>query len=161
MAKFKISININESPEIVWNAFIDPDNMIQWERYLERVEVIKGKFGEVGAIAHLHYLEKGRSYILEDKLLDYEAGKRIKSQVSGQGMNIEVETIFDPLPNGTKISTVWKGTNKSLIVRIILRLMQSKIAKQAEAELVTFKSLVEAHGVGFPKKSLEKESHED
>ena len=161
MAKFKITININESPEIVWNAFIDPDNMIQWERYLEKVEAIKGKFGEVGAIAHLHYLEKGRSYILEDKLLDYESGKRIKSQVSGQGMNIEVETILDPLPNGTKISTNWMGTSKSLIVRTILRLMQSKIAKQAEDELTTFKSLVEAHGVKFPKYSLEKESHED
>jgi hypothetical protein len=34
--------------------------------------------------------------------------------------------------------------------------MQRKIAKQAEAELNTFKSLVEAHGVKFPKKSLEK-----
>jgi len=156
MAEFKISININQTPEIVWNAFIDPDNMIQWERNLEKMEIIKGKFGEIGAIAHLHYLEKGRSYILEDKLLNYESGKRIKSQVSGQGMIIEVETIFDPLPNGVKVSMVWKGTSKSLIMRTFLRLKQKKIAKQADAELKTFKSLVEAHGVKFPRKSLEK-----
>jgi len=154
MAKFKISTNINKSPEIVWKAYIDPHNMIQWTRYLEKMEVIKGKFGEVGAIAHLHYLEKGRSYILEDKLLSYESGKRILSQVSGQGMIIEVETIFNSHPNGTNISMIWKGTSKSLIVRIILRLMQRKITKQAEAELHTFKSLVETHGVNFPKKSL-------
>lgn len=153
MAKFKISKDINKSTEVVWNAFIDSDNMIQWERYLEKVEVIKGKFGEVGAIAHMHYRKKGSSYILEDKLVGYESGKRILSQISGQGMNIEIETIIDPLPKGTRISMIWNGTSKSLIVRIILRLLQKKITKQAEDELNTFKSLVEAHGVKFPNKS--------
>ena len=69
MAKFKITTNIDQSPNVVWNAFIDPQNMTHWTRYLEKMEVVKGKFGEVGAIAHLHYLEKGRSYVLEDKLL--------------------------------------------------------------------------------------------
>ncbi len=161
MAKFRITINIKESPEIVWNAFTDPDNMIHWERYLEKVEVIKGKFGEVGAIAHLHYLEKGRSYVLEDKLLDYESGKRIFSQISGQGMNVEVETIFDLLSDGTKISMFWKGTSKSLIIRIVLKIMQKKISNQAETELNTFKSLVETYGAKFPKKNLEKELYKN
>ncbi len=152
MAKFKISTIINQSPDIVWKAFIDPQNMTHWQRYLEKMEVVKGKFGEVGAIAHLHYLEKGRSYILEDKLLYYEEGKKIRSQVSGQGMDIEVETILESLPKGTKISMTWNGTSKSIFTRSILRLMQGKIAKQAEAELNTFKTLVETYGVKFPDK---------
>lgn len=80
----------------------------------------------------------------------YEEGNRIKSQVSGHGMNIEVETIFESNPNGTKISMIWNGTSKSFIIRIILRLMQAKITKQANAELDTFKSLVERYGVKFP-----------
>ncbi|MFX0069628.1 MAG: SRPBCC family protein, partial [Candidatus Hermodarchaeota archaeon] len=151
MTKFKISININKYPEIVWKAYINPHNMIKWTRNLEKVEVIKGQFGEIGAIAHLHYLEKGRPYVLEDKLLSYEHGKRILSQVTGQGMIIEVETIFNSLPNGTNILMSWKGTSKSVIMRIVLRLLQKKITKQAEAELNKFKSLVETHGVNFYK----------
>jgi len=156
MAKFRTTINIKRSPEIVWKAYIDPHNMIQWTKFLVKVEVIEGKFGEVGAIAHLHYLEKGRSYILEDKLLSYEAGKKIVSQVSGQGMTIKVETIFETCPNGTNISMIWKGTSKSLFVRVILRLMQRKIAKNGEAELNIFKKLVETHGVKFPNNPKEK-----
>jgi len=150
MAKFKITTNINKSPEVVWKAFIDPQNMLHWERYLEKVEVIQGKFGEVGAIAHLHYLEKGRSYILEDKLLAYDEGKRILSQITGQRMNIEVETIFDSLPIGTKISMSWKGTSTSLIIRVMLRLLQRKMVKQGKIELEHFKSLTETYGVNFP-----------
>jgi uncharacterized membrane protein len=152
MAKFTITVIINQPADIVWKAYVDPENMTHWTRYLEKMEIVKGGYGEVGSISHLHYLEKGRSYILEDKLVSWEEGKRIVSQVSGQGMNIEVETIFESLPGGTKISMSWNGTSKSFITRMILRLMQGKIAKQAKAEVDTFKGLVERYGAKFPNK---------
>lgn len=150
MTKFAITLIIDESPKNVWDAYINPQNMLQYTKYLEKVETVKGEFGEIGATAHLHYLEKGRRYILEDKLLEYEEGKRILSQVSGQGMIIKVETSFEPHSSGTSMKMSWNGTSKSLFARFILRLMQSKIAKHAKAELVTFKNLVETHGIVFP-----------
>jgi uncharacterized membrane protein len=149
MAKFEITTIINKPPDVVWKAFIDQENMTHWMRYLEKVEVIKGKFGEVGAMAHLHYVEKGRSYVLEDKMLSYEEGKRIKSLVSGQGMIIEVETNIESISDGTKISMMWNGTSKSFIARIILKLMRGKISRQAQAEIDTFKRLVETYGIHF------------
>ena len=118
------------------------------------MEIVEGKTGEIGAIAHLHYLEKGRSYILEDKLLVWEEGKRTVSQVSGQGMMIKVETIFEVTSEGTKISMSWNGTSKSFFMRVILKIMQGKITKQAKVEINTFKSLVEKYGVKFPNKEL-------
>ena len=147
-----INLIINQPPNIVWKAFIDPQNMLHWTRYLEKVEVIKGKFGEIGAISHLHYLEKGHPYILEDKLLEYEEGKKIVSQVSGQGMEIIVKNVFKSIPDGTQISMTWKGTGRSLLIRMVLKLMRRKITKQAELELKTFKNLVEIHGSYFPQK---------
>ena len=150
MARFNISICINESLQTIWKAYIDPQNMLKWTRNLEKVEIIKGKFGEIGATAHLHYLEKGKSYILEDKLLEFESEKRILSQVSGQGMNIIVETIFGIFKDNTKISINWKGTSKSIIARFFLKILQKKIANRAKAELNLFKDLVESHGVKFP-----------
>jgi len=116
------------------------------------VEIVKGEFGKVGAKCHLHYLEKGRAYILEDEMLDYEEGKKIQSHISGQGLDIILETIFDSFQDTTQISMNWKGTSKSLLARIILKLMRGKITKQAESELITFKNLVETNGVIFPNK---------
>ncbi len=160
MAKFIISMDINKSPDIVWSAFIDSHNMMQWMSNLEKVELIKGKFGEIGAIGHLHYLEKGHSYVLEEKLIDYEFEKKIKSQITGQGINIEVETNLNSIPNGTKISMTWKGTSKNSIARIIMRLMQNKITKNSKEELNRFKQLVEKYGTKFPEKSLESKNNE-
>jgi uncharacterized membrane protein len=154
MVKFLISTNIDKASDVVWDAYIDPKNMLQYTKYLEKVELIEGKFGEIGAKAHLHYLEKGRSYILEDKLISYEEGKRIKSQVSGQGMIIEVETLFESIQDGTKIMLTWNGTSKSLPIRFILKIMQKKIKRHAEQELLAFKKLVEKYGVSFPDNSM-------
>ena len=149
MPDFKISINIKQPSDIVWKAFIDPENMLHYTKYLERVEVIQGKFGEIGAIAHLHYLEKGHSYVLEDKLVDYEEGKKIGSQVSGQGMIIDVENHFESVLEGSKITMRWNGTSKSFLTRIILKLMQKKIVKHAREELLAFKRLTEEYGSKF------------
>jgi uncharacterized membrane protein len=151
MVSFKIATIIARPVDIVWKAFINPDNMFHWTKYLEKVEVVKGKFGEIGALSRLHYLEKGRAYILEDRLLDYEEGKRILSEVSGNGMKILLETSLDPLDNTTKVSMQWNGTGNSIFMRIMLWLMQKKISKQALNELLHFKSLVELHGETFSK----------
>ena len=151
MVTFKITTIINRPSTIVWKAFINPDNMLHWTKYLEKVEVVKGKFGEIGALSRLHYLEKGKAYILEDKLLAYKEGKRIVSEVSGQGMKILLETTLDPLDKATKVSMQWKGTSDSIFMRIMLWLMQKKISKHALNELLHFKSLVEIHGETFSK----------
>ena len=148
--KFHISVIIERSIEIVWNAFIKPENMLHWTKYLEKVEVVKGKLGEIGALSRLHYLEKGKSYILEDKLVSYEEGKKIGSQVSGQRMLINVNTFFESLNDGTKISMSWDGTSDSFIMKLIFKLMRRKMIQQAQSELDHFKSLVEKYGETFP-----------
>lgn len=149
MVSFKITTKINRPIAIVWKAFINPDNMLHWTKYLEKVEVVEGEFGEIGALSRLHYLEKGKAYILEDKLLAFEEGKRIVSEVSGQGMKIILETTLDPTDGGTNVSMEWTGTGSSFFIRMVLWLMQNKISKNAFNELMHFKSLVEVHGEVF------------
>jgi hypothetical protein len=149
MVGFKIATQINRPIAIVWGAFINPDNMLHWTKYLVKVEVVKGKFGEIGALSRLHYLEKGKAYVLEDKLLACEEGKRIVSEVSGQGMKIILETTLVPINGATRISMQWTGTGASLFMRIVLWLMRNKISKHAFNELLHFKSLVEMHGEIF------------
>jgi hypothetical protein len=149
LVSFKISTNITRPVDIVWRAFINPDNMLHWTKYLEKVEVVEGKFGEIGALSRLHYIEKGKPYILEDRLLEYEECRRILSEVSGNGMKILLEATLDPLDGTTMVSMHWKGTSNSIFIRIMLWFMRKKIAKQALNELLHFKSLVEVHGEVF------------
>ena len=81
MVKFIISTIINKPANVVSLAFLEPKNIIYWMTNLEKYKVIKGKIGEIGSIAHLHYYEKGRSYIMEDRPEHCEPGKKYVSQV--------------------------------------------------------------------------------
>ena len=148
--RFNISVVIDKPLEIVWKAFINPENMLHWTKYLEKVEVVKGELGEIGALSRLHYLEKGKSYILEDKMISYEEGKKIGSQVSGQRMLINLETFFESLNGETKISMNWDGTSDFFIMKLIFKLLRRKMINQAQSELDHFKSLVEKYGDRFP-----------
>ncbi len=150
MPKFQISTHINQPPDIVHQAFIDPDNSVQWMQDLVRFETIKGKADEAGSVAHLHYNQKGKSYIMEDVLEYCEPGRKYISRVSGGGISAHVDISIDPSDGGTDITMIWDGTGRNLLIKLILCLMRRKIKRGAQAELETFKRLVEAHGARFP-----------
>ena len=87
MTIFKVSTIINQPVDIVVRALMNPDNFPYWTTDLEKFEVIKGKPGEVGSIGHLHYLQKGRPYVMEDKLIYADPGKKYVSDVTGVAYN--------------------------------------------------------------------------
>ncbi len=149
MPKFKISIIIHQPPKIVAQALNEPDNAVHWTTGLKKFEVVKGKADEVGAVARLHYKQKNRSYVMEEILEECEPGRRYMSSISGAGLKGRVETILNPIANGTELILDWSGTSSSLFPRIIMPFRRGKIVRQAKAELEKFKNLVEIHGAIF------------
>lgn len=149
MPEFTVSVEIARPIDIVEQAFFNPDNMPCWTKDLVRVEVVSGKIGDAGSVARLHYVENGRPYVLEDRLLSHEPGK-IVSQVSGSGMLIRVRTMMESSGDQTRVKLSWSGKGTAFPLNIILPLMGGKIKRSALQELETFKHLVETHGAVFP-----------
>ena len=147
--KTRISTRINKSNDIVYQAFINPDNMLKWSTDLEKFEIIKGKFGEIGATARLHYNQKGRKHTMEDRLEYIDPGRKIISRVSGEGMVVRVEINFSSINDETEIEILWNGTGSKLLLKIILPFLRGMIRNRAQAELDKFKSLVETQGINF------------
>jgi uncharacterized protein YndB with AHSA1/START domain len=149
LLKFVTSIHINQPPDIVNQAYTNPENMICWTRHLERFEVVRGSIAEPGALARLHFRKKGRAHTMEDELLETEPGRRYKSRVSGQGITAVVETFIEPVDEGTRITLQWNGRTKSPAANLILYLLRGRIRREARSELSEFKKLVESRGVNF------------
>jgi carbon monoxide dehydrogenase subunit G len=158
---FKVSVLIDRPVEVVVAALMDPENHPYWQTGLRKFEVVKREPGEVGSIAHLHYSEKGRPYVLEDRMIVYEPGKRIVSQVTGEAIAAEVETLLRPSGDGTEMTIRWSGQGKILVLRILLPFLRGKMVRQSRAELGKFKQLVETRGIrfsGLPEIDVEKET---
>ena len=149
MISFVTSIHIKQAPDIVIQAYTDPDNMPFWTKHLVRFEVVRGNSSEVGALAHLHFRKKDRSYVMEDELMESEPGSRYKSRVTGQGIIAEVETLFEQTVSGTLIILKWKGRSKTVPFNLLFYLLRGRIKREATSELIEFKTLVETYGVKF------------
>lgn len=147
--RFVSRIHINQPPDIVNQAYTDPDNMPYWTKHLEKFEVVKGNITQAGALARLHFKKKDRPYIMEDELLETHPGKRYKSRVTGQGIIAEVETLFDQTEQGTQITLKWTGRGRKIPVNLLLYLLRGRIKRGATSELQEFKNLVERFGVKF------------
>lgn len=144
-----MSIVIHKPVDIVVNALMNPDNFPFWQKDLEKFEVIKGKPGEVGSIGHLHYSQKGRSYIMEDKLIYCKPWKIYISQVTGDVLTAQTETTLRSTENETEMSVSWTGKGKIFFLKLLLPLLRGKMIKQSKAELETFKKLIETKGSNF------------
>ena len=152
MMEFEVSTLIDKPVKIVIDALMNPDNFVHWQTDLVKLEVIEKKPGEVGSIAHLHYSQKGRSYIMEDKMIYCEPGKKYISEVTGDVISAKVETTLQSMGEKTKINLRWSGKGKIFLLRLLLPLIKGKMIKQSKKELDTFKHLIETRGSNFSEK---------
>ena len=150
---FRISININQPADIVNQALLDPENAPLWTSDLEKFEVVKGEPGLTGSIAHLHYRQGGRSYIMEEVLEYAEPGRRYVSRVSGGGIAARVETTIEHSASRSELAIFWSGSGKSAVSKLFFPLLRGMMIRRARANLQTFKRLVETHGAHFLQKS--------
>jgi len=154
MTVFEVHTVISQPVDIVVEALMKPENHPYWTTDLEKFEVIKGEGGEVGSIAHLHYVQKGRSYVMEDKLVYCESGKKYVSQVIGDFLSAEVETLLTDNGDETEMKIRWSGEGKKPILKLMLPLLRNRLIKLAKSDLETFKKLIEIRGADFTEKPV-------
>lgn len=153
MPTIETTVDISQPPKIVAQALLDPENAVHWNSDLERFEVISREPGEVGSIAHLHYVQGGRRYVMEDVLEEMVPDRYFRSRVSGNGLAARVETWLREKDSGTEVRIRWSGSGRSLLTRIVLPFMRQAILRQTKGDLERFKGLVETRGAHFSKHS--------
>lgn len=149
MVNFEVKVIIDRPVDIVDAALMKPENFVYWTTDLERFEVVVRTPEGVGSVARLHYLQKGNRYILEDRMIYSEPGKRYVSQVSGDMIQATVETLLQPLGDQVEMTLRWAGKGKRPLIKLLLPVMKRGMIKQSEKELQMFKGLVETRGSDF------------
>jgi hypothetical protein len=116
-------------------ALNDAELAPRWQRDLERMEVVRGAPNEVGALARLHYVEKGRAYIMEDELLECDPDRRWRSRVSGNGVSAVVETRLTAAGDDTDVDMTWSGRPDALWARPLFYALKPIMRRRMRADL--------------------------
>jgi hypothetical protein len=138
------SITIDRPPRVVADTLLDAEKAVLWTSDLKRFEVVSRPPGLVGSRALLHYEQGDREYVMEDELLELEPDRRFLSRVTSDAIEAEVETLLTPTNGGTRVQVRWSGLGKPLILRVLLPFMRRSIERQAHADLLKLKALVES-----------------
>jgi uncharacterized membrane protein len=149
MTSFATKVVIAAPVETVEEAMWRAENAPHWTKHLERMEVVKRTPEMVGSVSRLHYLENGRRYVMEDRMVEAEPGRRYVSIVSGDPIEARVETQLRPVPEGTEMTIRWSGRGKVQPLKLLMPLLRGRMRRQAQEELETFKTLVETKGSDF------------
>ncbi len=149
MIKFKVNVIISCRSEIVAEALIKPSNFPCWETDLKKYIVVKGVPGEAGCVALLFFSKKGSSYMMEEELVHCNPGRSYVSILTGTALEARVETILIPSGEETLMTLIWSGKGKTLLLKLLLPFMRSRMIRQTEIELDKFRKLVEAKGSDF------------
>jgi hypothetical protein len=147
--RFEIETQIECPVSRVVEAMTNPENFRYWMSYLDKFEALEGTPMEAGALARLHYSRRGRTYVMEDKLVHCEPGKKYVSEVSGDAIAARIETVLEQDEDKTLYRISWSGKAQSFPMCILLPLFRRNLIKQSEQELEKFKQLVEERGSDF------------
>lgn len=142
--QIEIECVITRPPSAVTRAILDPAKAPLWNEGLQRFEVTAGEAGEAGATGRLHYLQGRRHYVMEDRLVLVDPGRRYVSEVTGNGLRARVETLLTPVGDDATLLTVrWSGRGTRPWTWVLLPLMRGAVARGAERDLRLLKQLVE------------------
>jgi uncharacterized protein YndB with AHSA1/START domain len=147
------SITIDRPPRDVADTLLDADKAVLWTTDLRRFEVVARPPGLVGSRARLHYKQGEREYVMEDELLAFEPDRRFLSRVTGDAIEADVETLLSPTNGGTHVQVTWSGSGKHPILRLLLPFMRRSIARQAQADLLKLKALIESDQRSEPERA--------
>lgn len=144
MPTVEASIDIAAPPWAVTEILLDIDAAPLWTSGLERLELIAGVAGEPGCVAHAHYVEGSRRYIVEDRLVEAIPNRRFRSRIQGGGLTATVETHLENMRPGTRVTIRWTGTGTNLVSRLVLRLMNRQVRQRMRQDMQALCDLVES-----------------
>lgn len=143
MTTLQRELTIERPITAVWAVFEDPANVQRWQPALQRVELLRGRPGEPGAVSRLTVRERGFPITLVETVL--EARPYVYSAVyeSPQVINRVVNT-FEPLgTEHTRYRLTAEITLQSGWLRLTTPVLLGIVVGRIEADMQRFKQLVE------------------
>ena len=138
------TVDIDASPDAVASVLLDAEAAPIWTRGLERLELVHGVAGEPGSVGLAHYVEGRRRSTLQDRLIAVTPNRRYLSEVVGGGLKATIETLLEPLENGTRMTVSWTGQGTIPLTRLTLPLLKPLISRRSKEDLQALRDLVES-----------------
>ena len=142
--KYKLEFIINKPREEVWKAFDSTENLKQWQPSLKKFELVSGTPGQPGAVSMLTYEENEREFSLTERITLRDEPGRFDSVFENEFSDSLIKNTF--IEKGAS-ETLWVSETtfrfKTLIMKIVGRLMKRNFVRRTYRDMERFKEFAE------------------
>ena len=139
---------VNRPVEKVFGYLADPLNLPEWSGAAVEVRDLKQNTpGEPGEGDRFTPVHKFLGQRIEEHVVvtAYEANRRITNWSTGGPMPLEIDYVFEEVPEGTRL-TVSMDTRPAGFFRVIGPVFKVAVKRQLRKDLGTLKGLLEGRG---------------
>lgn len=138
------AVVIDRPLEVVWEAFDDPDLLLQWQHRIIRYQQISGRHDEIGSVSRQTILRSGEEVELTVTLIDRRPPEFSKSQYEGLPFPFTIANTFTSVDGD---ATEWHAVidvRLNLVQMALAPVLKGALEKLAEQNGEDFKRFVES-----------------
>lgn len=144
MAKYQMTIDINQPVEKVFAFLDDSDHATEWIDGLVSIEALTEGGNRVGAKSKHVYHEDGRVIEMVEETLEYEPNKIVKFHGQTDGFELVVQYELESIPTGTRLHYATESKMNSLFMKLISPLVNHSTNNKVNKDLLRLKELLES-----------------
>ena len=148
--KIKLELLINKPRADIWKFFTDLEKIKLWQPSLQDIETISGTSGQPGSSSKWTYEENGREFSLTEKVLERDEPARFESEFENEFATNIVNNLFSQEGDGTLWIQETTYTFKTLLMKIMGRVLKKKYVARSQKEMQRFKEAIEGSDMHNP-----------
>ena len=142
---YQNEVMVNKPASEVWAIMEDDTRISEWLTVIDRMELVSGEAGTVGAVSNIYVTENGEEMVMQETITAVTPEKRIAMTFTMDFMDMEYEMELEEMDGKTKITSRSVTTGNGLVAKSIVALMPSVMKAQEEANLGNLKAVVDTN----------------
>ncbi|WP_127846430.1 SRPBCC family protein [Psychroflexus aestuariivivens] len=143
--KYTTTIKINKPRSEIIDVFENSENLIHWQRGLQRSRVVAGKEGEVGSKRKLYIKIEGRNLRMTEIITKKNMPEEWHAEYESLGIQSSQKNYFKIISEG---ETEWVSESEfkfSGFMKIVAKLMPEIFKKRSKMIQEDFKDFIECN----------------
>lgn len=142
---FTVSVQIDRPITVVWEKFVDENNMQYWMQGFKKIETISGNRGEIGNKFRLTFDENGEEVVVNEELLALIEKEKFAFSIDNDVLNGTGEFTFKAVDsNRTELIYHNESEGKGLFWKSLLFLSRQQIIQRNQNNFSSLKSFIES-----------------
>lgn len=140
---YENEVIVNKSSAESWAVMADDSRISEWLPVIDRLELVSGEPGTVGAVSTIYVIENGEEMTMQETITAIEPQAHMAMTFTMDFMNMEYEMYMTEKDGKTHIRTKSISTGNGIIAQSIISFMPGMMSDQENENLNNLKKVIE------------------